>query len=379
MVSCAPPGIRNAGDRNVRLVPLAEARTAFLAKIEPVATNSMATAKAGGLVIAADVLAPADVPAEALALERGYAIASRATVGASSYLPNLLATMPRALEPGAALPADTDCILDPDDLREAAAGAEIIVSVAPGSRVRQAGGDLTAGRVIVPAGARLGGAQIAVLRASGVTEVPVRVPSVVVVAPKGSCASAALVMDCVARAGAEVSIAYVPESRLASALPSVASADLALLAGWSGAPFRCAADALTTNGQLIARDLAVSPGCPIACGFVDANGDSTPVILLPGRIEETLAAWLLLARPALDQLAGFSAPRPTTVLPLARKISSGPGIVDLALLKRQADRWKPLGVGDISWAALAEADAWLAIPAESEGFAAGEIVEAEFL
>jgi molybdopterin biosynthesis enzyme len=36
-------------------------------------------------------------------------------------------------------------------------------------------------------------------------------------------------------------------------------------------------------------------------------------------------------------------------------------------------------VGDISWAALAEADAWLAIPAESEGFAAGEIVEAEFL
>ena len=30
-------------------------------------------------------------------------------------------------------------------------------------------------------------------------------------------------------------------------------------------------------------------------------------------------------------------------------------------------------------AAIAEADAWLAIPAESEGFASGEIVEAEFL
>jgi molybdopterin biosynthesis enzyme len=363
----------------VRLVPLAEARTAFLAKIEPVGMSSMATAKAGGLVLAADVLAPADLPAAALALERGYAIASRATIGASSYLPNLLAKMPHALEPGATLPADTDCIVDPDDVRQAAAGAEIIAAVAPGRHVRQPGGDLAADRVIVAAGARLGGAQIAVLRAVGVTEVPVRVPSVVVVAPKGSCASAALVMDYVARAGGEVSMAYVPESRLASALLSTASADLALVAGWSGAAFRCAADALTTSGQLIARDLAVSPGGAMACGFIDPNADATPVMLMPGRIEETLAAWLLLARPALDQLAAFSAPRPATVLPLGRKISSGPGMVDVALLKRQADRWKPLGVGDISWAALAEADAWLAIPAESEGFAAGEIVEAEFL
>jgi molybdopterin molybdotransferase len=369
----------NAGDRNVRLVPLAEARTAFLAKIEPVAMTSMATAKAGGLVLADDVLAPADVPAEALALERGYAIASRTTVGASSYLPNVLPNKPSVLEPGAALPPDTDSVLDADDLREAATGAEIIASVAPGRHVRQAGGDLTAGRVIVPAGARLGGAQVAVLRAAGVTEVSVRVPSIVVMAPKGSCASAALVMDFVNRAGAEVSLAYVPESRLTGALPSTASADLVLVAGWSTPAFQSAVGALTESGQLVARDLAVSPGGAMACGFMDPHAHSTPVILLPGRIEETLAAWLLLARPALDQLAGFSAPRPTTVLPLARKISSAPGIVDLVLLKRQADRWKPLGVGDISWAALAEADAWLAIAAESEGFAAGEIVEAEFL
>jgi molybdopterin biosynthesis enzyme len=369
----------NAGDRNVRLVPLAEARTAFLAKIEPVAMTSMATAKAGGLVLAEDVLAPANVPAEALALESGYAIASRASVGASSYLPNVLPEMPALLEAGATLPAGCDSILDPADVREIPAGAEIIASIPPGQHVRQAGGDLTVDRVIASAGTRLSGSQVAVLRAAGLTEVPVRVPNVVVVAPKGSCASAALVMDFVAKLGAEVSIAYVPEARLAGALPSTTSADLALVAGWSGPAFRSAADALGASGQLVARDVAVSPGAAMACGFIDPDARSTPVILLPGRIEETLAAWLLLARPALDQLAGFSAPRPTTVLPLARKISSAPGMVDVALLKRQADRWKPLGVGDISWAALAEADAWLAIPAESEGFAAGEIVEAEFL
>jgi molybdopterin molybdotransferase len=363
----------------VRLVPLTEARTAFLAKIEPVAMTSMATAKAGGLVLAEDVLAPGNLPPGALALERGYAIAARATVGASSYLPNLLPEMPRWLEAGEALPPGSDAILDVDDVRQAPGAAEIIAFVAPGHQVRQAGGDLSAGRVIVPAGARLGGLQIAVLRAAGLTEVPVRVPAVVLMAPKGSCPCAALVMDLVAKAGADVSVAYVPETRLADAIRSTGSADMVLIVGWSGAVFQSAVSLLTETGRLIARDLAVSPAAAVACGFIDAEGHSAPAVLLPGRLEETLAAWLLLARPALDQLAGFSAPRPMTVLPLARKISSAPGMVDLALLKHQADRWKPLAAGDISWAAIAEADAWLAIAAESEGFAAGEIVEAEFL
>jgi molybdopterin biosynthesis enzyme len=341
--------------------------------------TSMATSKSGGLVLAEDVLAPADIPPTALALERGYAIASRASVGASSYLPNVLGEMPLLLQPGEALPAGSDSIVDPDDVRAIPAGAEIIASVPPGRYVRQAGGDLTAGRVIVAAGTRLSGSQVAVLRAAGVTEVPVRVPSVVVMAPKGSCASATLVMDLVAKAGADVSIAYIPESRLATALRGSASADLALVAGWSSPAFQSALDALVEAGQLASHDLAAGPGAAMACGFLDPEGQSAPIILLPGRVEETLAAWLLLARPVLDHLAGFAGARPTTVLPLARKITSALGIVDLALLKRQADRWKPLGVGDISWAGLAEADAWLAIPAESEGFAAGEIVEAEFL
>jgi molybdopterin molybdotransferase len=363
----------------VRLVALAEARTAFLAKIEPVARTGMATGKAGGLVLAEDVAAPADVPATAIALECGYAVASRASVGASSYLPNLLPEMPRLLEAGEALPAGTDAVLDTADIRQAPGGAEVIATATPGRHVRQAGGDLCSGGVIVAAGTRLAGPEVAVLRAAGLSEVPVRVPSVVLVAPKGSCPAASLLMDLVAKAGGDVSIAYVPDSRLANALASTTSADLALVAGWSGAALRSAIGAVAETGHLVARDLAMSPGAATACGLIDPAGRATPVIFLPGRLEETLAAWLLLARPCLDHLAGFSGLRPTTVLPLARKIASAPGMVDLALVKRQIDRWKPLAAGDISWAALAQAEAWLAIPAGSEGFAAGEIVEAEFL
>src|SRR4051794_37062907 len=191
--------------------------------------TSMATAKAGGLVLAEDVVAVVARPADALALDHGYAIASRVSVGASAYLPNLLAERPAFVEAGAALPAGCDAILDPQDMRETPGGAEIIAAIAPGRHVRQAGGDLAAGRAIVSAGARLTASQTAVLRGAGVTEVPVRLPSVVVMAPKGSSACASLVMDFVAKAGADVSIAYVPESRLAGALASTASADLALV------------------------------------------------------------------------------------------------------------------------------------------------------
>jgi molybdopterin biosynthesis enzyme len=339
----------------------------------------MATAKAGGLVLAGDVLAPTDVPPKAVALECGYAIASRATVGASSYLPSLLASMPAFVEAGEALPPGSDAILDPDDVRETSGGAEIIAAVSPGRHVRGVGGDMAAGQMIVPAGTRLRGTHIAVLRAAALTEVPVRVPGVVIVAPQGSCASAAFVMDWAARAGADVNIAYVPPSRVSGALRSAAGADLVLVAGWSGAGFRSAVSALSEAGKLVARDLAISPGTAMACGFAASEGKSAPAVLLPGRPEETLAAWLMLARPTLDRLAGFTGARPAAALPLARKIASAPGIGDLALVKRHGDKWKPLAAGDISWAAVAEAEAWLAIPAEGEGFAAGEIIEAEYL
>src|SRR5947209_10664 len=195
----------------------------------------MATAKAGGLVLAEDVRTAADLPPQPLALERGYAIAARATVGASAYLPALLPSMPALVEAGEALPSGSDAILDAEDVRQAPGGAEVLAVVPPGFRVRGRGGDIAAGQVIVPAGTRLRGTQIAVLRAAGITEVPVRVPGVVIVAPQGSCASAALVMDFAAEAGSDVNIAYIPPSRVSGALRSAAGADLVLVAGWSGA------------------------------------------------------------------------------------------------------------------------------------------------
>jgi molybdopterin biosynthesis enzyme len=72
----------------------------------------------------------------------------------------------------------------------------------------------------------------------------------------------------------------------------------------------------------------------------------------------------------LDHLAGRRARR-TLTLPLARKISSGPGVADVVLLQQADDHWIPLAIGDLSLQHLAHADAWLAVPGDSEGHAAG--------
>jgi molybdopterin biosynthesis enzyme len=62
-----------------------------------------------------------------------------------------------------------------------------------------------------------------------------------------------------------------------------------------------------------------------------------------------------------------------------RKISSSVGIADIALLKKSDGAWTPLATGDLSLDHIVRADAWLAVPSNSEGFAAGTPVDAYML
>jgi hypothetical protein len=66
-------------------------------------------------------------------------------------------------------------------------------------------------------------------------------------------------------------------------------------------------------------------------------------------------------------------------LPLQRKIASTVGITEIVLLEQIEDFWMPLSVGDMPLETIARADAWLAVPAASEGFAVGAPVDAYML
>jgi molybdopterin biosynthesis enzyme len=77
-------------------------------------------------------------------------------------------------------------------------------------------------------------------------------------------------------------------------------------------------------------------------------------------------------------LSGRRQRQPVT-LPLARKIASSVGIAEIVLFEKTNGAWMPLAVGDLSLEAVARADAWLAVPGGSEGYAAGTPVDAYML
>ena len=132
--------------------------------------------------------------------------------------------------------------------------------------------------------------------------------------------------------------------------------------------------ALAQRGEVIAHGIALQPGRTSAIGRIG----KTPVIALPGAPDQAFAAWWTLVLPVLDRLSGRR-PRKSLNLPLARKIASGVGIAEIVLLERKQGLWVPLAVGDLSLEAIARAEAWLAVPGGSEGFAAGAPVDAYML
>jgi molybdopterin biosynthesis enzyme len=186
--------------------------------------------------------------------------------------------------------------------------------------------------------------------------------------------AAQLIQDSARSAGAEVVLAEAASRDVAAiaAELDIATCDLLVIVGGSGVGrLDATIGALGQRGEVIAHGIALSPGRTSAVGRI-AN---TPVIAVPGSADQALAAWLTLALPALDRLSARQARR-TTVLPLARKIASSVGVAEIALLGRQDDSWVPLALGDLPYAAIVGANGWLAVPGNSEGFAAGTPVAA---
>jgi molybdopterin biosynthesis enzyme len=151
--------------------------------------------------------------------------------------------------------------------------------------------------------------------------------------------------------------------------------DLLLSVGGSGVGRTDAAlTALAMRGEVFTHGIALQPGRTAAVGRVG----KTPAVLLPGAPDQAFAAWWTLALPALDRLSGRR-PRRTLNLPLARKIASSVGIAEIVLLERKQGVWVTLAAGELSLDAIARAEAWLAVPGGSEGFAAGTPVDAYML
>jgi molybdopterin biosynthesis enzyme len=358
------------------LTPLEIALSTLLHDIKPVAAIELPLSEAlRG--IAAEMPPLKALPPHDIAAADGFAFRAEKLVGASSYSPLPLTAAPYWVEAGDAIPENCDCVLDADAVDRSGPIVQVLAESIPGQGVRRAGSDIAEGSLAVAAGRRVLPRDLLIARAAGLQGLKVRRPRLRIVNIPGGTLTADLIAESAGAAGAEVVRAEAPGRNAASIATALDGdgCDLLITIGGSGVGRTDATVmALAQRGKVIAHGIAVQPGRTSAVGRIG----NTPVVALPGAPDQAFAAWWTLALPALDRLAGRR-PRKTLNLPLARKIASSVGLAELVLLERKQGAWMALAVGELSLQTIARAEAWLAVPAGSEGFAAGAPVDAYML
>jgi molybdopterin molybdotransferase len=352
---------------------------ALLAGIKPVAPVELPLTETPGCIAAEQPPLKALPPSDVAAVD-GWAFWSRDLVGASSYSPLPLPGSPVWVEAGDRMPERCDCVIDPDLVEQTGGLFQVLAEAIPGEGVRRVGGDIAEGSSFIAAGRRIRALDLLVARAAGLDTMAVRRPRLHLInipALAGTAVTTQLIVESARATGAET-IRIEASGRDARSIGAAFDAepcDLLITVGGTGVGRTDATiEALASRGELLAHGIALRPGRTAAIGRLAGR----PVIALPGAPDQALAAWWTLALPVLDRLSG-SEKRRTRTLQLARKIASSVGIAEIVLLKEVDAAWMPLAIGELSLHAIAHADAWLAVPGGSEGYAAGTPVDAYML
>jgi molybdopterin molybdotransferase len=367
-----------APQRIARLMPLREIDALVDRLASPVRPETMEAHYSLFRVLAADVVAMGAHPSTAVAIRDGWAVPAGLVADAGAYSPVPLGSRPDWVNVGDPLPDGADAVLAPDAIGSDASSpqASASASAAPGEGVLPAGADAAPGQLLRRAGERVRETDIAVFRAVDVTQVNVRQPrvSLLVANPKfdetfdmmGSWLGQA-----VGRRGGVTHRHDRARRDLAQALRDD-TVDLIITIGGTGAGRNDATvRALAAVGEVHVHGMGIRPGETAGLGTVG----SRPVLLLPGRFDAALAAWLLVGRRLLDRLTGSVARELAGTGMLTRKVVSTVGVAEIVLLRRAGDGLEPIMGPYFPLWALAQADGWTLVPAESEGYQAGATVE----
>jgi molybdopterin biosynthesis enzyme len=353
--------------RIARLTPLAEVLARIDALVAPVAPRRVETQAALGRVLAEDVVAASAMPATARALRDGYAVRSDVVLDASSYAPVPLSS-PQPVDAGDALPKDADAVapLDAVAIRDGQVAA--IAPVAPGDGVLEAGADIAVGTVLRQAGEALRASDIAVLTAAKIGDVSLRAPQVVVVPARLGHAmidGAVRVLNAaVVAAGASLA----PAARDLKTALADTNADVVIAVGGTGVGRNDASvRTLAAGGRVEVHGVALSPGETAAFGLAGPR----PVLLIPGRIDAALAAWLTLGERLVARLSGAAESASAIPAVLTRKHASPLGLTEVVPVRVSGGKAEPIASGYWPLGALTQADGWILVPAESEGYPAG--------
>jgi molybdopterin molybdotransferase len=340
---------------NGPLMPVAEAERLIGERVTPVAGGeTVSLREALGRVLAADIVAPVNLPPFDNSAVDGYAVGAedldaareRRLVIVDRVAAGHAAT--HAVKPGEAvriftgapMPAGADTVFMQEDCR--VDGDRVIVppGLQRGANRRLAGEDVQAGAVALPAGRRLAAHDVALAAALGLTELEVKRRVRVAlfstgdeIAEPGSPLTGAALYDSnryllaglIARFGGELTdlgILRDEPKALAAGLAAAASGhDLVLTSGGvSTGEADYVRSAVESIGRIVFWRVAIKPGRPVAMGVIpggktgDKTGDSAAFVGLPGNPVAVFVTFVRVVRPLLLRLAG-ALPEPLVALP----------------------------------------------------------------
>ena len=167
----------------------AEARQRMLAEVTPICGHEFLPVRSAlGRILAADIIAPHDVPAHDNSAMDGYAVCfdslaadgeTRLTVVGTAYAGNAFSGLVgkgqavRTMT-GAVLPAGADTVVVQEVTRVEAAAVWVPAGQRLGQNARRAGEDLAHGQVALPAGKQIGPAELGLIASLGIAEVDVK-------------------------------------------------------------------------------------------------------------------------------------------------------------------------------------------------------------
>jgi molybdopterin molybdotransferase len=360
------------------LVAFEDARRRAMDHIEPLPPGPLSLREAHGCVLAADVIAPMDLPPFTSSAMDGFAVRAEDVAGASADHPVPLRVTGRvamgrpaedpvvpgsavAVPTGGPIPEGADAVVPVEHVVVEGDRALVLRPPQPGRHVRPGGQDVRAGELLCAAGRRLSGAELGLLASAGHAEVPVHRRARVgilstgdeLVEPGADRPGAAIydanaftlygsVLDAGAVPTALGRVADDP-SAVAEALADTASrVDVLVSSGGVAVGDRDPVKAAFRD-QVDFLEVAMQPGKPQAFGIVGGR----PYFGLPGNPVSVFVSFEAFVRPALMRLMGRPERRPEVEAVVDGELGGPVEKVRFARvrLRREGDGWRATPAG----------------------------------
>ncbi|HLU37629.1 MAG TPA: gephyrin-like molybdotransferase Glp [Thermomicrobiales bacterium] len=409
-----PPGDHVHANTDIdRMLPPAEASAIIAHHVPKVSVQTVDVGQSAGRVIATDIVAPHDHPGWPASTMDGFAVLAadlspwREIVGTQNAGDVIDAEVTEGytvrIMTGAPVPHGADAVVPVEDTELMEDHVVIHRDVKPGENIRQPGSDIRAGELVIPAGTRLGFAEVGLLASLGITPVTVaRKPKVSIISTgdelkdphepidPGQIRDANRFALAATLADEPVEITWIgkaPDDRvgLETLLKErMKNDDIILTSGGVSMGEKDYIKAILFEADdvdLHFRRLFMKPGKPL--NF--ATRGETMIFGLPGNPVSSLVTFELFIRPAIRQMIGDrQIHRPTVPVRLLEetqpsdRIEYQRAIVSLDEEGRLVGR--STGMQRSSrLASFLGANAFLVIPPREIPWSAGETVEAMML